>query len=206
MEKNVKRRLKRHIDAISRSDPHVARAVAAVGYPLPRIRARGFATFLSIIISQQISTHAARAIWERLTAALPVMDAETLLKSGPETLRQAGLSGRKIEYATDLARRIVGGQFAPEDLDAMDDETAIERISALRGFGRWSAEIYLMFSLQRADVFPADDLALRMALRNLKELPEKPTAKAAREMVSQWRPYRSAGSVFLWHYYRGAPT
>ena len=88
----------------------------------------------------------------------------------------------------------------------MTDEEAIVEITALRGFGRWSAEIYLMFSLNRQDIFPADDLALLVALGRLKKLSDKPTPKQARDLIAHWAPYRSVGSLFLWHYYRGAPA
>ena len=91
------------------------------------------------------------------------------------------------------------------DVD-MDDQSAIKAITALRGFGPWSAEIYLMFSLQRSDIFPAGDLALRIALQRLKGIDEVLDEKQARALVEPWSPYRSAGSLFLWHYYRGAPT
>ena len=89
---------------------------------------------------------------------------------------------------------------------ALEDEEAITQITAVRGFGRWSAEIYLMFSLGRPDVFPADDLALQVGLQKLYRLPEKPTPKEARALSEHWSPRRSAGSLFLWHYYAGAPT
>jgi len=88
----------------------------------------------------------------------------------------------------------------------MTDTEAINAITALRGFGHWSAEIYLMFSLKRQDVFPADDLALQVALGRLKSLSEKPTPKQARDLVAHWTPWRSVGSLFLWHYYQGAPA
>ena len=88
----------------------------------------------------------------------------------------------------------------------MDDQAVIEAITALRGFGPWSAEIYLMFSLQRSDVFPAGDLALRVALQKLKGIADPLSEKQARAIVANWSPYRSAGSLFLWHYYHGAPT
>jgi len=88
----------------------------------------------------------------------------------------------------------------------MDDEAAIKAIVALKGFGPWSAEIYLMFSLQRSDVFPSGDLALLVALQKLKGLDEKPTPAEAKEIIKHWSPWRSVGSLFLWHYYHGAPT
>ena len=98
------------------------------------------------------------------------------------------------------------GVFDPAALVQMEDDAAIDAITALRGFGRWSAEIYLMFSLRRTDVFPAGDLALRIALQKLKGVARPLDEKRARELVEPWAPYRSAASLFLWHYYRGAPT
>ena len=92
------------------------------------------------------------------------------------------------------------------DLPVLEDQEAIKTITALRGFGVWSAEIYLMFSLQRRDIFPANDLALQVALQRLKGLDNRPKEKQVRELIRHWSPWRSAGSLFLWHYYRGAPT
>ena len=205
-ESNRRRRLKRHIDALAKVDPDVGLAVKEVGYPLPRVRPAGFETFLSVIVSQQISVGAARAIFARVAEAMGEMSAQALLECGAETLRAAGLSSRKVEYAVGMAEMIVAGNFEPNDLEEMDDETAISEIVAVRGFGRWSAEIYLMFSLGRSDVFPADDLALQVALQRLKKMEERPTAKEARALTEHWSPRRSAGSLFLWHYHKGAPT
>ncbi len=204
--RNIKRKLKRHIDKIGSQDQQFKRAVAEFGYPEPRVRAAGFETLLSIIVSQQISTGAAAAITERLRAVLPDMTAQSVMESEPILLREAGLSGRKVEYAFGLAQSICEGRFDPQALAEMDDACAIKKIVALRGFGQWSAEIYLMFSLQRSDIFPADDLALQLALQRLKKLEQRPTAKQARGIVQDWAPCRSAGSLFLWHYYRGAPA
>lgn len=205
-EANRRRRLRRHVDAIARGDADVARALAQVGYPSPRVRPAGFATLLRVIVSQQISAGAAAAIWGRVVDALPALDPTGLLACPEETLRAAGLSARKVEYARGLAAAIARGDFEPGRLGDLDDEGAIEQITALRGFGRWSAEIYLMFSLGRPDVFPAGDLALQVALQRLKRLAAKPTPKQARELIAGWSPRRSAGSLFLWHYYQGAPA
>ena len=142
----------------------------------------------------------------RVRTLLPDIRPDKLLALPDGSLRGAGLSGRKVEYATNLAKAIVDGHFVPEQLSALDDASAIQEIVALRGFGRWSAEIYLMFSLQRRDIFPADDLALRLALQKLKGMDARPTPKQSRELVAQWAPWRSVGSLFLWRYYRGAPT
>ena len=194
------------IDNIAHVDVEVARALGAIGYPRPRIRAQGFETFFSTIVSQQISTEAAAAIMQRVRKLLPRQDASLLLGLPENALREAGLSMRKVEYAQGLAQAILDGDFVPGDLPALNNDEAVQAITALRGFGVWSAEIYLMFSLQRNDIFPADDLALQVALQRLKGLAQRPTPKQARALIEHWSPWRSAGSLFLWHYYRGAPT
>jgi DNA-3-methyladenine glycosylase II len=194
------------IDSIARVDAEVARAVGAIGYPQPRIRAQGFETFFSTIVSQQISTEAAAAIMQRVRKLLPRINTSSLLDLPENALREAGLSMRKVEYAKGLAQAILDGNFVPGDLPALKNDEAVRAITTLRGFGVWSAEIYLMFSLQRNDVFPADDLALQVALQRLKGLAQRPTPKQARALIEHWAPWRSAGSLFLWHYYRGAPV
>ncbi len=118
-----------------------------------------------------------------------------------QSLREAGLSFRKIEYAKGLAEAVLNGSLDIDGLATLSNEEAIQAITNLRGFGRWSAEIYLLFSMGRKDVFPADDLGVLVGLKQLKGLAEKPTAKQAREIVNHWAPWRSIGALFLWHYY-----
>ncbi len=199
-------KIKRHLNALAKIDPDVSRGLQLVRYPPPRIREQGFETFLSTIVSQQISTEAAAAIMQRVRALLPVMNAEQALALPEGALRAAGLSARKVEYVEGLAQAMVNRQFDPAVFDQMEDQAVIEAITSLRGFGAWSAEIYLMFSLQRSDIFPAGDLALRIALQRPTGFEQALNEKQAREVVEAWAPYRSAGSLFLWHYYRGAPT
>ena len=191
--------------ALSFIDPDVKRAFERLGVPPVRLRPEGFETFLSAIVSQQISTKVARTIFERVTALMPEVSARSLLSLSDQTLRDAGLSWRKVEYAKGLAEAIESGRFDINGLGAMNDKEAIEVITSIRGFGRWSAEIYLMFSLNRQDIFPADDLALQVAIGRLKGLEDKPTAKKARDMVAHWAPWRSVGALFLWYYYHEPP-
>lgn len=195
-----------HLNCIAEVDDELRQALKAFGYPVPRIRPAGLETMLDIIVGQQISTEAARAIMQRLRDLLPDMQAEALLALPFDELRAAGLSNRKAEYAQGLASAIVDGSLDVDALVAMDDRAAIQAITALRGFGEWSAEIYLMFALQRHDIFPANDLALQIALQKLKGLPDRPGDKQSRQIIEHWSPWRSAGSLFLWHYYRGAPA
>ncbi|MGF1690929.1 DNA-3-methyladenine glycosylase family protein [Photobacterium kagoshimensis] len=187
-------------------DADLAKAWLEYGNPPPRYLKPHFISLLSIVVSQQISTHAAKAIMARVTALMPTVTPEHYLSLSEQSIREAGLSGRKVLYTRGLAQAIYNGQLDIDRLATFDDEQAIDSIMALKGFGRWSAEIYLMFALARTDVFPADDLALQVALGRLKGLDEKPTAKEARELVSAWTPWRTVGSLFLWHYYRGAPA
>jgi DNA-3-methyladenine glycosylase II len=198
--------IKRHLDALAKLDPDLQRGLEIVRYPAPRIRVQGFETFLSIIVAQQISTEAAAAIMRRVQALLPTMEAQDVLRLPAGALRAAGLSGRKVEYVEALARAIEEYRFDISRLAEMEDQAVVEAITALKGFGVWSAEIYLMFSLRRGDIFPAGDLAIRIALQKLKRIDSKLNQQQAREVVASWAPYRSAGSLFLWHYYRGAPT
>ncbi|MCS5638599.1 MAG: DNA-3-methyladenine glycosylase 2 family protein [Myxococcota bacterium] len=197
--------LRRAMKKLAEADRDVAQALEEVGMPEPRVRPAGFQTLLSTIVGQQISAEAARSIQGRVDELLPESSPEALLALGDSALRGAGMSGRKVEYAKGLAEAITRGEFDVDALAELEDEAAIETISSLRGFGRWSAEIYLMFSLGRRDIFPSGDLALRVAVGRLKRLEERPTPGQARDLVAHWTPYRSAGSLFLWRYYRGAP-
>lgn len=198
--------IKKGLNAIASNDKEVKKALKQIGYPAPRIRPAGFDTLVATIVSQQLSTKAANAIMGRVRELLPELDATAVLALRKPTLRKAGLSERKVEYIQGLARAIKKDEFNPDHLESMDDAAAITAITKLRGFGEWSAEIYLMFSLGRRDVFPANDLALQVALQKLKGLKDKPSPKVARDAVAHWTPWRSAGSLFLWHYYQGAPA
>ncbi|MWJ28106.1 DNA-3-methyladenine glycosylase 2 family protein [Halomonas sp. ZH2S] len=197
--------IERGMQALVLADPDIARAYPLVGAPSPRQRDPGFATFFSTIVSQQISTQAARAIMGRVKLLIPEITTSAVLEVDGQALRDAGLSWRKVEYVKGLADAVHTKVFDAEGLDILNDDEVIAAITQLRGFGRWSAEIYLMFSLRRTDIFPADDLALRVALGRLKGMDDKPTPQQARQLVEHWAPWRSVGSLFLWHYYRGEP-
>ncbi len=184
---------------LAERDTHIAAALEKWGYPEPRERPAGFEAFLTTIISQQISIKAAATIKKRVFDALSSVSPEAVLTISVDVLRTAGMSQRKIEYAKGMAEAIVNGAFCPDMIHAMDDESAISHITQLRGFGVWSAEIYLMFSLGRTDIFPANDLIIRQSLQKLKRKRNPLTAKVARTLVEHWAPYRSAGSLFLWH-------
>jgi DNA-3-methyladenine glycosylase II len=194
------------IDRLAQVDADVARALGRVGYPAPRQREPGFATLLRVMVAQQLSTKSAAAIWARLEAACaPAVTAERYLALDDAAFRTIGFSRQKTAYGRSLAEAVGGGGLDLEALATLPEEEAIAAISALRGFGRWSAEIYLLFALGRADVFPADDLGLQVGMQRLKRLEARPNRKALDLLVEHWRPLRGCGAIFLWHYY-GAAT
>lgn len=194
--------INRALNQIAKKDKHLKFALEVHGYPKPRVQPAGFETLLNTIISQQLSAKAAATIMKRVHICLGDLTPEHVIRKRISSLRKAGLSERKASYIKGLAEAIHNDEFHPDKLVAMTNDEAIKSITKLHGFGEWSAEIYLMFSLQRKDIFPANDLALQIALAKMKNLQKKPTPKQARQLVNDWKPWRSAGSLFLWHYYQ----
>jgi DNA-3-methyladenine glycosylase II len=193
------------IDQLAAADEDVARALERTGYPAPRQREPGFATLLRIMVAQQLSTRSAAAIWARVEqACLPLVTAESFLALDEAAFRTIGFSRQKMAYGRALAEAVAGGALDLEALATLPEEEAVAAISALRGFGRWSAEIYLLFALGRADSFPADDLGLQIGMQRLKRLAERPKRKAMEALAERWRPLRGCGAIFLWHYYVSA--
>ena len=198
--------LRRGLDEVAENDPQVAAGLALVGYPEPRTAPGGFPALLSIIVNQQISKEAARAILGRLEALMPGTPPEGFLAQPESALQAAGLSRPKIRYGRGIAESIVSGAIRPDAFPDMPDAEIIAALTSLKGIGLWSAEIYCMFSLGRPDLFPGEDIALQEGMRRLKGLDERPKPKQARHLAEAWAPWRSAMAVFLWHYYRGAPA
>ncbi len=194
--------LKPALDELARRDADIAKAYAICGLPATRNRKPGFPGLVRIIIGQQVSAGAAAAIAGRLEALVPAITPAAMLKATEVRLRKAGLSGSKIAYIKNLAREIESGRFDLAAIHRMDDDAAQAALRAHKGIGRWSAELYLLFSLKRPDVWPAGDLAVRMALKRLKRLRSVPDEKRMDRIAEPWRPYRSAAALFLWHYYR----
>lgn len=178
-------------------EPRFARALTQTG-PLPlRLRDDGFAALLNAIVSQQVSVASARAIWGKMEAA-GLTQARQIDASDDDALRAVGLSRQKIRYTRALAA--AGIDFAA--LRAAPTPRVIRTLTEVPGIGVWTAEIYAMFSLGRADVFAPGDLALQEAARSLFDLPERPRERAFRAMADNWRPWRSVAARLLWAYYR----
>lgn len=190
---------------LAASDPHIAAALGKIGLPPPRSRPPGFASLARIIIGQQVSVAAAASIWNKITAAIDPFTPEGVMKHTVEELRAYGLSRQKAAYISSLAADLIEGRLDLERIHALDDATAIAELMRLKGFGRWSAEVYLLFSLGRPDIFPAGDLGLAVAMQRLKRLRKRPDPKRLLKLSEAWRPHRGAAAFFLWHFLHNAP-
>ncbi|TMJ16559.1 MAG: DNA-3-methyladenine glycosylase 2 family protein [Alphaproteobacteria bacterium] len=194
--------LKRSLDALAERDPAIAAALARAGYPEPRISERGYTTLLRAIVGQQVSIKAAASMWAKLEAAVGAdMDPRNILSASDEALRGAGLSRQKMSYARSLAEEVVSGRL---DLDNLpeDDEEAIAKLVAVKGIGRWTAEVYLLFAEGRVDMWPAGDLAVQIEIGRILGLPDRPTERHIRELAEAWRPHRGPLAIFSWHHRR----
>ena len=199
---------------LAASDPAMAELIERIGPWTVGHRRRGIAkpdaygALLRTVVGQQISTKAAFSIYSRL---LDLYGGETpapeqLLASSEEELRGVGLSGRKVSYIRDLAQHVLDGELELHRLGELSDEEVIEEIVAVRGFGRWSAEMFLMFHLERPDVFSGGDLGLRNAIARLYGMDEPPTPAEATEIAERWRPHRTLAAVYLWESLSNVPV
>lgn len=192
------------LDELAARDADIAAAIARVGYPEPRLRVRGYATLLRTIIGQQVSFKAADSIWSKLAGVVgDIGRPDALLDRSIDELRSAGLSRQKVAYAMSLAEQVATGAL---DLAALpdDDDAAVGALVAVKGIGRWSAEVYLLFAEGRGDIWPAGDLAVQIEVGRIKGLADRPTETMTRAIAEAWRPYRGAAAVFMWHHYKTA--
>lgn len=191
---------------LAAADPAMGALIERIGDWSVKQRRRGipkpdaFGALVRSVVGQQISTKAAYSIYQRLlglfdgAAPTPAQ----LAGASVEDLRGVGLSGRKVSYIQDLAKHVIDGELELDRLDQLSDEEVIEEITSVRGFGRWSAEMFLMFHLERPDVFSGGDLGLRNAIKLMDGLDEAPTPQAAIERAERWSPHRTLASVYLW--------
>ena len=189
------------LDAVAASEPAIAAALARAGYPDSRIRETGYRTLLRTIVGQQVSVAAAASVWRKLEELLGEdMPPEALLVSDFDALRACGLSRQKQSYARSLCELVVSGELDLRHLPE-DDEEAIAQLTRIKGIGRWSAEIYLLFAEGRADIWPAGDLAVQAGLGKILGLAERPSEKDTRLLAEAWRPHRGAVAILTWHCY-----
>jgi DNA-3-methyladenine glycosylase II len=199
--------LETSLKALAAIEPAFGPALARAGVPAERTGERGYVTLLRAIIGQQVSVASANAIWTRLDAQTGgAHDPANMARTSDDGLRVAGLSRQKMAYARSLSEEVLSGRL---DFDALpaDDEDAIARLTSVKGIGRWTAEIYLLFAEGRRDIFPAGDLAVQIELGVILGMEDRPTEKAIRALAEAWRPHRGAAAVFAWHHRRaGAPA
>jgi DNA-3-methyladenine glycosylase II len=193
--------LRASLDALAKIEPRFADAIAATGYPEERIREPGYATLLRTIVGQQVSVAAAASVWNKLEALIGEgCAAHQLVAQDFDALRACGLSRQKQGYARSLAELVLSGELPLDALPA-DDEEAIAYLTKVKGIGRWSAEIYLLFAEGRVDIWPAGDLAVQEGVGRLLKLDARPSEKDIREIADKWRPHRGAAAIFTWHIY-----
>ena len=194
------------LDVLAKREKAFAGVLKSHGKPEPRHSEPGVETLLRTIVGQQVSVAAARSMWNKLVTKLGApIDLEKLLASSDEELREAGLSRQKAGYARSLAGLVLSGELDLAHLPE-DDEDAIAHLVKIKGIGRWSAEIYLLFAEGRADIWPAGDLAVQIQIGKLLGLEGKPTEKQLRELAERWRPHRGAAAVLAWHSYNSTGT
>ncbi|WP_299184697.1 DNA-3-methyladenine glycosylase 2 family protein [uncultured Psychrobacter sp.] len=193
---NTPEQLTTHINALIAIEPRFAPVYEQVGVPSLRHNAGGFEQLMRAVVGQQLSVAAAASIWQRLDDA-DLTNPLMIQKAEDETLRAQGLSKQKTRYVRSLVAHDI--DFAA--LETMPNEAVIKALTAVTGIGRWTAEMYLLFSLKRADVLAVDDLAIKVAAMTLLNLPERPTPKQLDTLTKDWSPHRSAASLLLWSYY-----
>jgi DNA-3-methyladenine glycosylase II len=194
---------------LMRRDPILATAIKRIGPCLMADRQRSdhLTALVGAIVSQQLSTKAAATIFGRFVALFPegrIPSAEAIGAQSDTALRGVGLSGQKVGYLRDLTARIADGRLQLDELEHLPDEQVIERLTSVKGFGRWTAEMFLMFRLHRPDVLPAGDLGIVNAIQRLYRLRKRPDAKRVLRMGEVWKPYRSVASWYLWQTLREA--
>ena len=198
--------LNQSLDALAAAEPAFSRTIASHGRPEPRLSEPGVESLLRTIVGQQVSVAAARSMWAKLAGAYgEPIDLNALLGATDEELRALGQSRQKSGYLRSLAGLILSGEL---DLGSLptDDEEAIALLTRVKGIGRWSAEIYLLFAEGRGDVWPAGDLAVQIEIGRMLGLAGRPSEKQLRELAEAWRPHRGAAAVLAWHSYNKVGT
>lgn len=198
---------------LAASDPVMAALVERFGELSFETRRRGrprtdsYGTLVRGVVAQQVSAKAAAAIFDRVLALFggTTPSPAELLAIETERLREAGLSGRKVEYLRDLAAHVESGELELERLPTMSDEEVIAEITAVRGFGAWTAQVFLMFQLERPDVLPTADLGIRRAVQIAYGLEELPDHDTLTEIAEPWRPHRTLACIYLWETLHNAP-
>lgn len=197
----TRRRFARGLAVLGERDPDLSRILATIGPPPLRSRKPGFAALVHIILEQQVSLASAQAAFDRLLRDVPDLTPARFLSVDPDRLRRMGFSRQKALYCRGVASAIRDGALRLEGLRRMDDRRARDRLTAMKGIGRWTADVYLLSALRRPDVLPVGDLALRKAVKAVKALERPPTPEEFHALAAPWRPWRAVAARLLWHHY-----
>ncbi|MBN3873328.1 DNA-3-methyladenine glycosylase [Nostoc sp. JL33] len=201
LESLTEESLTRGLLVLANLDSDLARILETLGTPPMWQREPGFATLLCIILEQQVSVAAARAVFNRLCGVVVTLTPESFLTLDDAQLRGIGFSRQKILYCRGLAQAIATGQLDLTKLERMDETVIRTELKCLKGIGDWTVDIYLLMALQRPDIFPKGDLAIAIAFQKLKNLATRPTPIQLEAMTQHWRPWRAIAARLLWHYY-----
>lgn len=194
------------LEILAERDADLAGVLARFGPPPLWTREPGFPTLLQIILEQQVSLASARATFERLSALAAPLTPDTFLALDDETLRAVGFSRQKSRYGRELAQAVLSGRLDLTSLADLPDDDVRAALIALPGIGPWSAEIYLLMALRRADAWPVSDLGVIVGLQQVKNLPQRPTREEADRLAEAWRPWRSVATRLLWYNYLGGAS
>ncbi len=193
------------IDTLIERDPELAAICERIGRPTFHPRPPAFSTLIHIILEQQVSLASARAVFDKLLTLTPELNPRSFLNIDADGLRRIGFSRRKQSYCRALAESIQHGDIDLTALGRCSDDTVRARLCVIKGIGPWTAEVYLLIALRRADAWPRQDLALMAAVQNIKQLCQRPTLQRMTELAEPWRPWRGVAAKLLWHdYLQGA--
>jgi DNA-3-methyladenine glycosylase II len=189
------------VKVLAERDEDLARITSKYGPPPLWEREQGFQTLIHIILEQQVSLASAKAAYNRLEVAANPLTPRNFLGLTDEELKRIGFSRQKTRYARELAKAIIDGSLDLSGLGRLEDEEAKDQLMKVTGVGPWTADIYLLMALGRPDIWPDGDLALEVAIQQLKGWHERPTSREVREMSIRWQPWRAVAARLLWHYY-----
>ncbi len=189
------------IKELSDRDSDLAGVIDRYGYPNQWHRKLGFATLIQIILEQQVSYASAKATFKRLNDALEDLTPESFSTLDDDRLKAIGFSRQKTKYGRGLAQSVIDGTLNLASLTTLDDAEIRKELTKIKGIGDWTVDIYLMMALQRQDVFPSKDLAVAIAVKEIKNLPARPTKSELESIARAWQPYRAIATKILWHYY-----
>lgn len=188
-------------DQLSKKDKHLRSVIKQYGYPPLWKRSPSFETLIHIILEQQVSLASARAALNKLKEKLGIITPQKLLALGDEELRACYFSRQKAIYARCLANAILSKQLSLKKLSSLDDEEIRQQLKKIKGIGDWTVDVYLLFALQRTNIFPLGDLAMINAMKEVKQLSRETKQEELLKISEQWKPYRSIATILFWHYY-----